>query len=185
MYDDKLGDITDDPITVPAGDTVVLRKTSMITEDTENTVSVSYDQTGQACPDAGATAVVTVEQAPMVCTDHIQAFLFRYIGPSVPAPATVVVKADKFTGSPVTYNLPGGLPTDTVLSKATENGFTIDALAHGQTELGSKTTLTINGVAQVIHTSCSTPFVSGAPAPLDNPKGQPSTLWWVVSFTQK
>jgi hypothetical protein len=40
-------------------------------------------------------------------------------------------------------------------------------------------------VEEVIHTSCSVPFVAGAPAPLDDPKGDPSPNWFVESFTQK
>ena len=38
---------------------------------------------------------------------------------------------------------------------------------------------------KVIHTSCSAPFVAGAPAPLDSPKGDPSPNWFVEGFEQK
>ena len=55
----------------------------------------------------------------------------------------------------------------------------------GESELGAKTKIRINGVEQVIHTSCSTPYVAGAPAPLDDPKGAPSSLWFVEAFRQK
>ena len=57
--------------------------------------------------------------------------------------------------------------------------------AHGETDLGSKLTIWINGVAEVIHTSCSVPYASDAPAPLDNPKGDPSPNWFVIDFTEK
>ena len=66
-----------------------------------------------------------------------------------------------------------------------ENGWSIDATAHGQIELGAKTGIFIDGVEEVIHTSCSAAFVIGAPAPLDNPKGNPSPNWFVVDFVQK
>jgi hypothetical protein len=46
-------------------------------------------------------------------------------------------------------------------------------------------TITTDGVAEVIHTSCSTPYVAGLPAPLDNPKGAPSSNWLVLSFVDK
>jgi len=61
----------------------------------------------------------------------------------------------------------------------------IDATASGKTDLGSKTTITIDGKKEELHTSCSVAFESGKPAPLDKPKGAPSTNWFVDSFTQK
>jgi len=83
------------------------------------------------------------------------------------------------------HDLPGGLLSGMVLMSPAENDFTVDATVHGEEEFGSKTTLWINGVAEVIHTSCSTPFRSGHPAPLDDPKGDPSPTWFVEAFTQK
>ena len=52
-------------------------------------------------------------------------------------------------------------------------------------DLGSKMTITTDGVAEVIHTSCSAPYVAGQPAPLDSPKGAPSDNWLVLSFVDK
>ena len=72
----------------------------------------------------------------------------------------------------------------TILSMPTEGDFTIDAKPDGD-QLGAKTSISINGVAEVIHTSCSTPFVVGQPAPLDNPKGDPSPNWFVEAFRQQ
>ena len=63
--------------------------------------------------------------------------------------------------------------------------WSIDALVFDKKDLGAKIKILINGVEEVIHTSCSTPFVAGAPAPLDNPKGDESPNWFVVDFTQK
>lgn len=79
----------------------------------------------------------------------------------------------------------------TILTKPGQNGFTIDA-GIGE-KLGSKTTITINGTEEIIHTSCSAIYVAGAPAPLDgntpNPagaeKGDPSPNWEVVDFREK
>ena len=52
-------------------------------------------------------------------------------------------------------------------------------------DLGSKLTIIINGMPEVIHTSCSVEVRAGAPAPLDSPKGHPSTLWFVEAFREK
>jgi hypothetical protein len=57
----------------------------------------------------------------------------------------------------------------------------------GEDDLGSKTQVFINGVEvdSGIHTSCSTPFVAGVPAPFNKPKGDPSENWFVEAFRQK
>jgi hypothetical protein len=120
--------------------------------------------------------------APIVCTTKVQAMTLRYIGLNLPN-ATVEVDPDK---SPtVLYN---GVDLDSgvtiLLDSQTENGFTVNAQPE-EDELGSKTKIYINEVEEVIHTSCSTPFVAGAPAPLDDPKGDPSPNWFVESFVQK
>jgi len=73
----------------------------------------------------------------------------------------------------------------TILSSPGENGFSIDATAHGKSELGSKTRIRINGVEEVLHTNCSTPLEAGKSAPLDKPMGDLSPNWFVVNFTQK
>jgi hypothetical protein len=103
----------------------------------------------------------------------------------------------KFVGSgnaaiSVTYT--NAFPNGTVLTLPSENGFTIDATAHGQTKLGTKTSVFINGVlTEILHTSCScnmNNFIPGLPACLDssspdNPtgtKGEPSPLFLVLDF---
>ena len=105
-----------------------------------------------------------------------------YTGPDFVGPTTVEVDPDK--GVTVVYNL-ASLSSGQVLSLASHNGWTVDATVSGEVELGAKTAIRINGVEEVIHTSCSTPFVAGAPAPLDDPKGDPSPNWFVEAFTQK
>ncbi len=130
---------------------------------------------GEVCPEPGAGG--------QECTGKIRSMTLQYIGPDRPN-ANVEIRADKFSSDPVSYvgvDLVGGA---TILTSLMENGSTIDATAHGENELGSKTRIFINGVEEVIHTSCSTPFRTSAPAPLDNPKGDPSPHWFVIAFTQ-
>ena len=130
--------------------------------------------------------VTAVEPEPpepsQECTGRLSAILLQYTGPDVAGSVSVVVVAEQFRNDPVFYDFPGGLVTGTVLSSPAENDFTIDATTHGQTDVGSKTRLFINGVEEVLHTSCSVPVIRGAPAPLDSPKGDPSANWFVVDF---
>ena len=81
--------------------------------------------------------------------------------------------------------VPGGLANGTVLMSDAENGWSVDAAAHGDDELGSRMSVFINGVEEEHHTSCSTPYVINMPAPLDDPKGDPSPNWFVLSFEQR
>jgi hypothetical protein len=115
----------------------------------------------------------------------------QYTGQAISGPATVVITGGS---SSVTYNLPNLSPGD-VLTSGAENGFSIDATAHGQSRLGSRTTVTINGALEVLHTSCScrdtpetnlqvcNPVCLDSSSP-DNPtgsKGPPSPLWTLIS----
>lgn|GEM_PF-6197064 len=120
---------------------------------------------------------------PEVCATKVQAMLLEYVGPNIPG-ATVEIVADKFHDTTVIY-LNVDLVSGTELFADAENDWTIDATAHEKEELGAKTRIFINGVEEVLHTSCSTPFVIDEPAPLDNPKGDPSPNWLVVDFVQK
>ncbi len=88
------------------------------------------------------------------------------------------------TGTPVVVTVEGKNGKAVVVSSfdAATGILTIDARPE---DLGSKMTITTDGVAEVIHTSCSTPYVAGLPAPLDNPKGDPSENWLVLSFVDK
>ncbi len=189
VFDDKLGEITGSPIGfMAAGEMVTLQAVAMISEDTVNVVTVSgQTENGGECPDVDDTVTVTVETPPEVteCDGRVSSFLMQYIGPDVPGPVTVEVAGDKFRNDPAVYDFPAGLVSGTVISGLGENGNTVDSTAHGQSQLGAKSYLTINGEEEVIHTSCSVPFVAGMPAPLDDPKGDPSSNWWVVSFTQE
>src|SRR5436189_262762 len=127
------------------------------------------------------------------CTGGAIALTLKYTGQPLSGATTVTVTGS--SGASATYNLPSLDPGD-VLTSASENDFTIDATAHGQSKLGSKTTVTINGVSEVLHTSCScraTPETNLAlcdpmcldSASPDNPtgtKGPPSPLWTLVGL---
>ncbi|MBI1927242.1 carboxypeptidase regulatory-like domain-containing protein [Candidatus Poribacteria bacterium] len=121
------------------------------------------------------------------CKEKIAATLLRYIG-SVNILNATVVFSGKDSGV-ATYTNVNLIPGVTVLSAPSQNGFTIDARP---SDLGAKMTISVNGVVQeVIHTSCSTPYIAGKPAPLDgnspgNPiKGTPSPNWFVESYVEK
>src|SRR5438094_340282 len=127
------------------------------------------------------------------CTGGAIALTLKYTGPSLSGPTTVTVTGA--SRASVTYSL-ASLNNGDILTLASENDFTIDATAHGQSKLGSKTTVTINGTSEVLHTSCScraTPETNLAlcnPACLDSSspdnttgfKGAPSPLWTLVGL---
>jgi len=72
--------------------------------------------------------------------------------------------------------------------------WTFDATKHGQTKLGTRTSVYFNNtLTEILHTSCScnmNNFIPGQPACLDstspdNPtgvKGEPSPLFFVLDF---
>ena len=161
--------------------------TAYISEETTNLAMLNGSVDGVTCNEASASATMTVTEPPdpgLICTSKVQAMRLRYTGPDV-AGARVEIEAKTFPYEDVVYDpidLVGGV---TELTLASENGFSIDATAHGEIDLGSKTTLRINGAEERIHTSCSTAFESGKPAPLNHPKGDPSPNWFVIDFTQK
>lgn len=197
VVDNMLGVLPESPIALIGGlgESVDLMATTFVSETTTNTVKVtgtldfSVEWPADLPPciaTAEATATVTVLEPPKECTTKVRAMLLQYIGPYINEEVTVYIKADKIKNEIVTFgpvNLISGI---TVLSKEIdENGWTIDANAHGENELGSKVKIYIDDEEEVIHTSCSTPFVAGTPAPLDKPKGAPSPNWLVVDFEQK
>ena len=88
--------------------------------------------------------------------------LLRYTGPDM---FNVDVAFDPDKSPTVEYLGVDLISGVTILN--VENGFTIDAKPDEE-ELGAKTKILIDGVlTEIIHTSCSAPFIAGAPAPLD------------------
>ena len=166
---------------------MVFTTSALISEETTNIVTVNGDVDGNACIEATDTVTITVAGPPppsTICTTKISAMLLKYTGPTILG-AKVEIEAKQFPTDLVVYasiDLNSGV---TELSLPAENGFSIDASAHASTDLGSQTLVRINGVEENIHTSCSTPFVAGAPAPLNDPKGDPSPNWFVVNFKEK
>ena len=102
------------------------------------------------------------------CEAKIAASVLQYTGPGIPSEITVTGK-DKNSQVVSSFDSATGI-------------LTVSAIPG---DLGSKMTIATDSVAEVIHTSCSAPYVAGQPAPLDNPKGDPSVNWLVLSFVDK
>ena len=168
------------------GETAELTLDALISGETENTATATGLIGDIVLCDAIGSAIITEAAPPApstVCETKIQAMLLKYTGPDIPG-ATITIVADSFTSKPVAYT--GiDLTSGTILSSPLENGYTIDASAHNERDLGSKTTIYVNDGEEILHTSCSTPFTRQAPAPLNEPKGDPSDNWFVVEFTEK
>ena len=94
--------------------------------------------------------VATNPPAALDCKGDAVALTLQYTGPTINAPTVVQIKGS--SGSSVTYNLPN-LNTGDILIKASENGFSIDATAHRDTQLGAQTRVTINSSCEVLRTS--------------------------------
>jgi len=189
--DDKLGNIVSGA-TVLAGQSSVFTQTAFITQETTNVATVTGEVGGVQCSAGEDQATITVNEPPepgAICTTGAQAMRLRYTGPDLYG-ATVEVKAANFVSEPVVYtgvDLIGGV---TELAMPTENGFTIDADAHGQLSLGSSVWVTINGTdMEDLDTTCCTqrPFQANTAAPLagNGGAGDPSPTWFVVDFVQK
>lgn len=184
IFDEKLG--IDQMETILANDTFELVTDPItITPDAANeftnTVVVTAEtETGATCEASDSVTIKRNPPPPLVCTTKIAATLLRYIGPDMLSVDVEFVPKNK-KASPVEYNNVNLISGVTVLS--------IDARPK---DLGSKMSIFINGSLQEVHhTSCSTPYVAGAPAPLDGnspgkpDKGDPSPNWFVESFVQK
>jgi hypothetical protein len=131
-------------------------------------------QTLENCPNPPVT--------PRECTSKVVQMRLRYTGPAVTGSTTVSIVSNDVVA---TYSFSDGLMPGQVLQSAAQNGWSVDAFAAGADSLGSKAFITINGVEEGIHTSCSVQVSAPAPAPLNEPKGDPSTLWFIEDFTEK
>lgn len=159
--------------------------------------SVNDDDPAYVSCNAPVNCDVTVNQTCAVkpqsgddklCTAAISATTLRYIGPDLSGANVEFV--GKASGS-VIYSGVDLVSGVTILTQPSQNGYTVDAGDHQN--IGSKLQIFINGVEEIVHTSCSAVYVAGQPAPLDgntpNPanseKGDPSPNWFVVDFRQK
>ncbi len=149
---------------------------------------VQCDKQQSCAIDVDATCLVEdTGTSGGMCTAAISATTLRYTGPSI-ANATVTFQGKD--GGSATYTGVNLEQNVTQLTMPAQNGYTVDAGAG--TKLGSATTITINGKVEIIHTSCSTIYEAGKPAPLDAKtpnypnvqKGDPSANWWVAGFRQ-
>jgi hypothetical protein len=188
LDDDILGNIASG-ITIPAGGTASFTATSLVEAETTNVATVTGEVAGQVCSPGIDSATITLTEPPeepQICTKKIAATLLKYIGPDIPGATTVKLVAKSFDDDDDNVIYSGiNLTNGTVLSLPEENGFTIDGTTHGESSLGSKLTVYINGTPEKIHTSCSVPYASNQPAPLNYPKGAPSSNWEVIDFTEK
>ena len=189
VVSDAFGTVPGSPIaSILPGETVSLARTAFLTQATANTVTVIGTVFDIWQCEAGATSEIIMGDPPpsVACDTMIQSVLLMYTGSDI-LNANVEILAKKFDGTPVIYT-DIDLTTGMILSSPVENGWTIDGTVHtkhGNDGLGATMSIFINGVEEVIHTSCSTPFLNQAPAPVNNPLGAPSTNWFVVNFVDK
>ncbi len=114
------------------------------------------------------------------CTSKIAATSLKYTGDPLTNVTVKFVGKSKQSNASSEYNL-ATLNTGDILDDG--SGWTVSGLPG---DLGSKMSIFINGeLHEVHHTSCSVEYVKGLPAPLDNPKGNPSPNWEVVDFIEK
>jgi hypothetical protein len=181
---------TDTPIQTPTGTpTDTASSTPTETPTLTPTSTPTYSPTGTPIPcelEVTKQCLVETSSGDLACQAKIAATTLRYIGPDVYG-ATVQFVGQ--TGATATYDDVDLISRVTVLTG--QNGFTIDAAASGLGDLGATLEIFVNGqsvidgVDQKLHTSCSTPYVAGQPAPLNDPKGEPSPNWLVENFRDK
>jgi hypothetical protein len=110
---------------------------------------------GENCAIVALGATIDCPPPPPVvadCTGGAVALTLKYTGETINAPTVVQIQGS--STSVVTYNLPA-LVNGTILTSPAQNGFTIDAMALGQSRLGSRTTVFIDSSFEILHTSCS------------------------------
>lgn len=126
----------------------------------------------------GSCSVMVPPEKP-ACDAKIAATTLKYTGPTL-LDATVILQGKHGGYATYTTDLISG---ETILTSVDENGYTIDGRGGYKGDLGSKLKVYINGVGEVIHTSCSVPYVVGEAAPLND--GSSSSNWMVEAFVDK
>ena len=187
--DDLLGNIASG-VTLAGGESQSFVTTSLIEETTTNVATVTGEVNGVQCNPATAQATITVTTPPeaQICTTMASAILLKYTGPTQHGVhVRLVAKNMDNTLEEVDYGVIDLIQNQTVLSKPSENGFSIDATAHGELALGSFVKVLVDYDWTKLDTSCNcgNPLQAGAPAPLfDGGAGAPSADWLVVDFNQ-
>lgn len=189
--DDLLGNIASG-LTLAPGESQTFMTTALIESTTTNIATVTGDVNGQQCNPATADATITVttpDDDGTVCTTMASAVLLKYTGPTMNGVSLDVITTNfDNTNDFVDYgsiDLVNGM----TLALPTENGWTVDATAHGELALGTSLKMAINAdeIIENLDVSCTStnPLTSNAPAPLDDGgTGAPSSNWFVIDFNQ-
>jgi len=189
LDDDQLGNIASG-VVLAAGESQTFTATALIEETTINVATVSGEVNGQTCNVATAEATITVtppEEAGETCTTMASALLLKYTGPTRLG-VHVKLKTTNFdnTNDYVFYGTMDLIQDTTVLALPSENGWSIDATAHGELALGKRLTISLDHghIQHKLNVSCGcgTPLQSNAAAPLVG--GGSSPDWFVVDFNQ-
>jgi len=192
LDDDKLGNIASG-FTLAGGASQTFMTTALIEETTTNIATVTGEVNGVQCNPATADATITVTTPPeegQQCTTMTSAILLKYTGPTMlGVDVQLITKNMDNTNDKTSYGTIDLIQDVTILSKADENGFSVDATSHGELAMGTFLKVVLNN-GEIIHqldTSCTSanPLQSNAPAPLDDGgTGAPSPDWYVVDFNQ-
>jgi hypothetical protein len=163
-----------------------ITNTSVMDDDSANINCEAIEQCELSVDKTCSVKVVSSDDK--LCTESISATTLRYTGPNQ---TNATISFSGKDGGNVVYTNVDLDSNVTILTQASQNGYTLDAGIGDK--LGSKTTITLNGQDEIIHTSCSAIYFAGQPAPLDSntpapansSKGDPSPNWTVVNFRQK
>jgi hypothetical protein len=147
---------------------------------------------GQQCNPATADATITVtspDDDGTICTTMASALLLKYTGPTILGQYVKIITTNMDnTNDFVLFGTIDLIQNETVLSLASENGFSVDATAHGELALGTSVKMLLAGLPHVnLDTSCNSgnPLQSNAPAPLSGfTVPTPSPDWFVIDFNQ-
>jgi len=188
LDDDQLGNIASG-LTLAGGASQTFVATALIEQTTTNIATVTGDVNGQVCNPATAEATITVtapDDDGQTCSTMASAVLLKYTGPTMlGASLNVVTTNFDNTNDFVDYgslDLINGM----TLALSSENGWTVDATAHGELALGTELKMSIdaNAITHHLDVTCSGADLlqSNAPAPLVG--GGTSPDWFVIDFNQ-
>ncbi|MEM9176338.1 MAG: hypothetical protein AAGC67_14010 [Myxococcota bacterium] len=189
LDDDQLGNIASG-LTLAGGESQTFVSTALIEQTTTNIATVTGEVNGQMCNPATAEATITVtapDDDGQTCTTMASAVLLKYSGPTIlGVDVTLVTTNFDNTNDIVPYGTIDLVQDSTLLALPVENGWSVDATAHGELALGTELKVSIDhgNIQHHLDVSCAGGSVlqSNAPAPLVG--GGASTDWFVVDFNQ-